>query len=137
MYQIFSNQIQKVHNEGKEFIILTDENLNSLDDVGNSSYCRNIELKNIRDYNIINYDLTYHNNQPTFYRKGIKSCIDFIISNCPTKIYNVKTHYNGDDIHQYKDTNYHNIMSDHIMISCSYNNKTIKATQQFQHHQEL
>ena len=57
-YQIFSNQIQKVHNEGKEFIILTDENLNSLDYIGNSSYCRNIELKNIRDYDIINYDLT-------------------------------------------------------------------------------
>ena len=28
-------------------------------------------------------------------------------------------------------TNYHNIMSDHIMISCSYNNKKIKSTQQF------
>ena len=72
-----------------------------------------------------------YNNQPTFYRKGIKPCIDFIISNCPTKISNVRTHYNGDDIYQYKDTNYHNIMSDHIMTSCSYNNKKIRATQQF------
>ena len=117
--------------EGKDIIILTVETINSLDDNCNTAYCRNIELKTIRDNNIINYNLIYHNNQPTFIRKAQKLCIDFIISNCPTKINNVRTHYDDNTIYQYKDINYCNVLSDHIMISCRYSNNGIKFKQQF------
>ena len=88
-------------------------------------------MKTIRDKNIIDYGLTYHNNKPTFFRKGVISCIDFIISNCPSKISNVRTH-DGESIeYGYYDTNYNNIISDHVMISCHYNNKNISLPQQF------
>ena len=112
-------------------IVLTDENINSIDDNCNSAYYRNIDLKTIRDNNIINYNLIYHNNLPTFIRKAQKSCIDFIISNCPSKINNVRTHYDDNDHHQYKDVNYCNILSDPIMISCRYIDMKIKSNQQF------
>ena len=92
-YILYSEQLNKASKEGKDIIILTDENINSLDDNCNTAYYRNIELKTIRDNNIINCNLIYHNNQPTFIRKAQKSCIDFIISNCPSKINNVRTHY--------------------------------------------
>ena len=111
--------------------LLTDENLNSMEDNSNTGSYRNIELKQIRDNNIINYNLTYHNNLPTFFRKGTKSCIDFIISNCPTKINNTRTHYNDDDHYQYKGINHSNILSHHAMISCRYNSNKIKSFQQF------
>ena len=79
----------------------------------------------------IEYNLTYHNKLPTFFRKGVKSCIDFVISNCPTKVSNVRTHYNDEDIYQYEDINYNNILSDHVMVSGVYNNKNIAKGSQF------
>ena len=126
-YTLYSEQLKKASMEGKDIIILTDENINSLDDNCNTTYYRNIELKIIRDNNIINYNLIYHNNQPTFIRKAQKSCIDFIISNCPSKINNVRTHYDDNYHYQYKDINYCNILSDHIIISCRYSNNSIKS----------
>ena len=69
---------------------------------------------------IIQYNLTYHNKLPNFFRKGKKSCIDFMISNCPTKFLNIRTHYE-DNIFQYDNTNYSNILSNHVMVSGIYN----------------
>ena len=112
-------------------MILTDENINSLDDNYNTAYYRNIDLKTIRDNNIINFNLIYHNNLPTFIRKAQRSCIDFIISNCPSQISKVRTHYDDNNHYQYKDINFCNILSDHIMISCRYSNNSIKSKQQF------
>ena len=129
--KIFSSQIDKACQESRDLIILTDENIDSLDEGSNTKYLRNIELKTIKESNIIEYSLVYHNKLPTFFRKGVKSCVDFIISNCPSKIHNVRTHYDGNDIFEYKDREYNNIMSDHAMLSCTYNNKNIKKSQQF------
>ena len=112
-------------------MILTDENISYEEGISSTVYSKNSQLRNIRDSNIIEYNLTYHNNKPTFFRKGNKSCIDFIVSNCPTKISNIRTHYDDDDIFQYEDCNYNNIMSDHVMISGVYNNKKIINPQQF------
>ena len=105
-YTLYSKQLEKAHSEKKDMIILTDENLNSLEDNCQTGQFRNFEFKNIRDSNIINFNLTYHNNLPTFFRKGSRSCIDFIISNCPTKLSNIRTHYNDDNNFQYKNIYY-------------------------------
>ena len=85
-YQTFTNQVSKASKEKRDIMILTDENIDSLQDKSKSGYCNNIHLKNIRDQSIIENSLTYHNNKATFNRRGIKSCIDYIISNCPTKV---------------------------------------------------
>ena len=130
-YILYSAQLDKASKDGCDIIVLTDENINSVDDNCNSSSYRNIELKTIRDNNIINHGLVYHNNLPNFIRKAQKSCIDFIILNCPAKINNVRTHYDDNNHHQYKDINYCNILSDHIMISCRYSNSKIKSIQEF------
>ena len=63
----------------------------------------------MRDNFVIDNRMTIHNEKPTFHRKGNVSCIDHIISNCPTKIKNVTTH---------KD-----ILSDHNHLTCTYSNK--------------
>ena len=110
---------------------MTDENIDNLQDKNRSGFCKNIQLKNIRDQSIIENSLTYHNNKPTFCRRGVKSCIDFIISNCPIKIANVRTHDGDTEIFGYKDVEYNNIMSDHFLLSCTYNNKKICIPQQF------
>ena len=121
----------RASSEGRDITILTDENLNILDDFSNTSYLKNNFLKEIRDSNIIDFSLTYHNNKPTFFRKGVSSCIDFIISNCPSKISNVRTHYNDRDEFGYYDVDFNNIMSDHVMLSCHYNDNNISIPQQF------
>ena len=100
------------------------------DEMSSSCYSKNAQLRQIQDNNIIEYNLTYHNKLPTFFRKGVKSCIDFVISNCPTKVSNVRTHYD-DDIYQYEDIDYNNMLSDHIMVSGVYNNKKIAKGSQF------
>ena len=110
---------------------MTDENIDCLQDKNKSGFFKNIQLKNIRDNSIIQNSLTYHNNKPTFIRKGVKSCIDYVISNCPTKISNVRTHDGDTKIFGYKDLDFHNIMSDHFLLSCTYNNKKICIPQQF------
>ena len=40
-YSIFSSQIKKVHDEGKDFLILTDENINMLEEISSSCYSKN------------------------------------------------------------------------------------------------
>ena len=112
-------------------IILTDENINSFEDKSSIGNCKNIQLKEIRDNNIIQNSLTYHNNKPTFCRKGVKSCIDFIISNCPLKVDNVRTHDGDSQIFGYRDIEYNDIMSGHYILSCTYNNSKINHPQQF------
>ena len=92
---------------------------------------KNIQLKAIRDNNIIENSLTYHNKKTTFCRKGVQSCIDYIISNCPLKVNNVRTHDGENEIFGYKDSEFNNIMSDHFILSCTYNNKKINFPQQF------
>ena len=53
-------------------------------------------------------------NKATFYRKGQASCLDHIYSNCHTRIKNVTIE---------KD-----ILSDHKIITCSYNNKKLNLS---------
>ena len=112
-------------------VILTDENIDSLQDKCSTGYSKNILLKSIREQSIIENSLTYHNSKPTFCRKGVKSCIDYIVSNCPLKINNVRTHDGDSEVFGYKDLEYNNIMSDHFVLSCTYNNKKINFPQQF------
>ena len=97
-------------------MILTDENIDSMQDKSSTGGSKNIQLKTIRDRNIIDNSLTYHNNKATFCRKGVKSCIDYIISNCPTKINNVRTHDGETKVFGYKDLEFNNIMSDHFVL---------------------
>ena len=47
------------------------------------------------------------------------------------QVSNVRTHYNDEDIYQYEDINYNNILSDHVMVSGVYNNKNIAKGSQF------
>ena len=122
-YSIFINQISWASKEGRDIIILTDENIDSLQDKSSTGYCKNIQLKTLRDNSIIENSLTYHNNKATFCRKGVKSCIDYIISNCPLKVKNVRTHDGETEIFGYKDWEFNNIMSDHFILSCTYNHK--------------
>merc|ERR1712240_666541 len=130
-YSIFINQISMASKEGRDIIILTDENIDSLQDKSSTGYCKNIQLKTLRDNSIIENSLTYHNNKATFCRKGIKSCIDYIFSNCPLKIRNVRTHDGETEVYGYKDWEFNNIMSDHFILSCTYNHKKIDLPQQF------
>ena len=92
--------------------------------------------KNLRDNLLIDDSLILHNNEPTFFRNHIKSGINYIFSNCPTKISNVRTHI------QSNGSNYINIganiintqnaiLSDHAFLSCNYNSKDISIPQQF------
>ena len=69
-YLTFTQQVSKANKEGKDLIILTDENINSLDDKSSIGNCKNIQLKEIRDNNIIENSLTYHNKKPTFSQRG-------------------------------------------------------------------
>ena len=75
-YQTFTNQVSKASKEKRDIMILTDENIDSLQDKSKSGYCNNIHLKNIRDQSIIENSLTYHNNKATFCRRGEAKLID-------------------------------------------------------------
>ena len=66
-----------------------------------------------------------------FFRKGVSSCVDFVISNCSYKISNVRTHTNDEDHYSYKDDKFNNVMSDHAMVSCHFNDQSIKIPQQY------
>ena len=131
-YKLFNEQITKATASNHHVIILTDDNINSYEDNSFSNQYKNIEIKNIRDNSIISNCLIVHNNKPTFFRKGIKTCIDHIYSNCPINISNVRTHDN-DNIHSDYDLfdAADSILSDHAMISCTYSHQSIKIPQQF------
>ena len=85
---------------------------------------------------MIKNSLVVHNSEPTFFRNSQKSCIDHILSNCPTKISNIRTHINDNS------NNYTNIkasiinndnatLSVHALLSWNYNSKDIHIPQQF------
>ena len=69
---------------------------------------------------IIKNSLIVHNNKPTLLRQGFNSCIDHIISNCPSKITKLHTH-NGQEI--YYGENF--FISDHCILTALYNDKDI------------
>ena len=111
---ILTNQVAKANTEKSKIIILTDDNVNSIDDFSMTNYYSNIELKNLRDNLIINNSLITQNTEPTFFRNTIRTCIDHIYSNCPTKITNVRTHVNNNE-HSYTNSS-SNIINNHNPI---------------------
>ena len=90
-------------------------------------FLKNMDLKCLRDKLLIDNDMIIHNNKPTFFRPGYKSCIDHIISNCPGKISNITTHFDNTNSYSYTNNN----ISDHAILTCTYNNKLIKVPQLF------
>ena len=141
-YNILCNQVSKVSKCGKDIVIMTDDNINTLEDKCNSNLYKNYELKQIRDNMIIDNRLTTHNDSPTFFRPGIISCIDHVMTNCPDKITDVTTHNDYDnnsltnDSDHYENENRYGkktnlCISDHSIISFSYNSKYFKIPQLF------
>ena len=82
-YRIMCGQVDRVYKEGKDIVIMTDDNINSLEDNSFSSIYQNLDIKSIRDNMIIQNSLVVYNNKPTFRRQGFNTCIDHLISNCP------------------------------------------------------
>ena len=72
-YIKYSDQIRRASKEGKDLVILADENIDSYDENSSSNRYRNIEIKNIRNSNIIEHSLTYHNDKPTIIRGNRKN----------------------------------------------------------------
>ena len=61
------NQVSKVSKKGKDIVILTDDNINTMEDKSASHLYKNYDLKQIRDNMIIDNRLTTHNDRPTFF----------------------------------------------------------------------
>ena len=78
----------------------------------------------MRDKILIDNGMIIHNDKPTFFRLGNKSCIDHIISNCPGKISNITTHFDNTNSYSYTNDN----ILDHAILTCTYNDKLIKVT---------
>ena len=57
-YIKYSKQISYASEEGRDMIVLTDENIDILDDVSDTNYYKNSDLKVIHDSNVINYSLS-------------------------------------------------------------------------------
>ena len=70
-YQIMCNQVNTVAKIGKDLVILTGNNINSLEDNSFSSIYRNVDIKGLKDNMIIQNSLVIHNNKPTFKRQGL------------------------------------------------------------------
>ena len=135
-YKTFVNQISRASNDKSNIIIMSDDNLNTLDDHSLSSNSRNFELKNIRDNFLIENSMVIHNKESTFFRNNVRSCIDHIFSNCPTHIDNVCTHSNTNTPNYCKlkaniINNSNPVLSDHSILSCNYTSKDICIPQQF------
>ena len=88
----FFEGCNKILEGNNDLVIIGDDNIDSYYDHNKYNNFRDHQLKDLRDNFIIQRNLTIHNDKPTFYRQGVKSCIDHITSNCPTKIKNVTTH---------------------------------------------
>ena len=80
---ICTNIIKSTSNE---FILIGDDNIDTLSDTNNYNNFNNHEIKEIRHNFMIENSLTSHHNKATFHRKGQASCLDHIYSNCHTKI---------------------------------------------------
>lgn len=136
-YKIFTNQVSRASSKKFNIIILADDNINSMEDNSLTNNLRNIELKNLKYDMLIQNSLVSHNKDPTFFRNGFRSCINHIITNCPTKITNVFTHINNNypndiNINTNIINNDNSILSDYSLLSCSYNSKDIHIPQQFE-----
>ena len=103
---------------------MTDDNVNSLEDNPLTNFYKNLQLKHLKDEMMIKNSLIEHNHKPTFFRPGIKSCIDHIISNCPSKISSVTTNN-----HNNTNPTQNVIISDHLILTAIYNNKEIVVPQ--------
>ena len=63
--------VKTVINKGKEVIIMTDDNINSIDNFSNSNAFFNSDLKNLRDNMLIDCNMTIHNDKPTILDLGL------------------------------------------------------------------
>ena len=98
-------------NSSNEFILIGDDNIDTLSDNNAYRNFNNHKIKEIRHNFMIDNSLISHHNKAPFYRKGQASCLDHIYSNCHTRIKNV--------------TIEKEILSDHKIITCLYNNKNL------------
>ena len=73
-------------NTSNEFILIGDDNIDTLSDSNAYKNFNNHEIKELRHNFMIDNSLISHHNKATFYRKGQASCLDHIYSNCHTKI---------------------------------------------------
>jgi len=74
-YKTFTSQMDKASKESRDIIIMTDENIDSLDEDSNSKYLCNIEPKTIKENNIIECSLVYHTKLSTFFlQRGTVMC---------------------------------------------------------------
>ena len=122
-FNIFSKQISKATEKGTKIIIMTDDNINTID-TNKTNYLYNNELKTALQDTIIQYTLTVHNKLPTFFRSTFSNtCIDHIISNIPEKISNVTTYAPNYSKHNNR---LFTLKSDHAMISATYSCKNIE-----------
>ena len=108
---ICTNIIKSTSNE---FILIGDDNIDTLSDTNNYNNFNNHEIKEIRHNFMIENSLISHHNKATFHRKGQASCLDHIYSNCHTRIRKVTIE---------KD-----ILSDHKIVTCIYNNKKLNLS---------
>ena len=76
-------------NTSNEFILIGDDNIDTLSDNNAYRNFNNHEIKEIRHNFMIDNSLVSHHNKPTFYRKGHASCLDHMYSNCHSRIKNV------------------------------------------------
>ena len=102
---MFTNKVSLVSKLGKDIVIMTDDNINSIDLNSLTNQLNNNDLKTIRDDMLIDNDMIIHNDQPTFFRQNFKTCIDHIISNCPNKVTHITTynkqHFKTNDTMKY------------------------------------
>ena len=60
-------------------MVCMDDNIDTLSDNSFTNIYKNKHLKDIFDNLIIDNTLTILNNKPTFFRRGVQSCVDHIL----------------------------------------------------------
>ena len=100
-FSLFRNIIDKIALEDKPTVILGDLNLDRFKD--NDPYTRT-DIKDtlpMLDSLLDDHSFTQHNWQPTRFRAGQRpTCLDLVISNCPTKIAEVNPVINNTSEHE-------------------------------------
>ena len=111
--------------ENKDTVVLTDDNLNTLQNSDHNSKYRLTKLQELRDQHLTQHGLTIHNNKPTFFDNQSSSCIDHIYSNCPSHFHNTTTIKSG--------------LSDHCVLLINYSTKKsiISANYAFKRNKHL
>ena len=79
--------------DNNDVIIVGDDNIDTLKDNNKHNIYNNYDLKALRQQFMIDNDMTQHNFKLTFTRNGLRSCIDFLYSNCSYKITDILTQY--------------------------------------------